>query len=345
MQPCVLFNSKWKFHTHTTGVQRYASELTDELQRLGFDFDECCPKTPSTTRSSLWEQRVLPKRAKNYETLFCPANMAPLKLSKKTRLVVTIHCLRYLAHPESYSKKFAAWYRFAIPRVIDRANLVLTVSDTMAREIKDTFPQAHDKVRVVYPGVSSVFAAGGQPYDFTNAIGTYWVYIGNTTHAKNIQVVLEAFEQVDRSHSLVLIGIDKNQLGSLQSSQLTDRLLPMGHINNPKEIASILRGAVGLLSPSLYESFDLPTIESMAVGTPVIASETDVHREICSEAALFVTADNPQRWAAQMSELATNSQLHKQYSDRGLERANKFSWTRSASHVIDFLSNVRKDCP
>ena len=55
-----------------------------------------------------------------------------------------------------------------------------------------------------------------------------------------------------------------------------------------EELPALYSGARALVFPSLYEGFGLPALESMACGTPVIASNTTGLAEAVGEAGLTV---------------------------------------------------------
>ncbi len=339
MQPPILINCKWQTSACTTGVQRYASELINELTKTQFPFDCAKPQSGSIWNSNYWEQFTLPKLARKYDTLYCPANSAPIMLPKKVRLILTIHCLRFRSHPESYSRPFTAWYRFMIPRIITRAETILTVSNTTAEEIQNTYPHARGKVKVIYPGVSQTFNTKGPTGDQSIPPGPYMVYIGNTTPAKNLAVLLQAMKISHHPHRLILLGINKQQLTLMTKSTPNETITPLGHINDPARIAAILRGATALLAPSLYESYDLPTVEAMACGCPVIASDTKVHREIGKNAPIFVPPHDAQQWATVIDQLADNTEMTQERSQAGITRASDFRWDQTAAKVMEIISN------
>lgn len=340
MKPRVLINCKWKSQPRITGVQRYAYELADALARSGAELDSAIPSTGSRVRSAWWEQRTLAKQSRDYDALLCPANMAPLVMPSGVRLILTIHCLRFHFHPENYSRGFVAWYRFMIPRLISNADAVLTVSRCTADEIQRVYPHASGKLRVVYPGVSGAFQAQGPREDSAISSRPYWVFIGNAAPAKNLSVLLEAMTHARLSHRLVLLGVDDVQLAQFDIPFPKERVLALGHINEPERIATILRGATGLLSPSLYESFDLPTTEAMSCRCLVIASDTQVHREIGESAPVFVPPQDARQWANEMDRLMEDEETAAKHKLLGVDRASEFRWENAAAQVISLINGL-----
>ena len=339
----VLLNGKWRTHDRITGVQRYACDLSEALRELGVEFDEACPDSGKRWRTMLWEQRTLPTLARGYRTLICPANVAPWRVQSSVRLMLTVHCLRFYFHPENYARSFVRWYRFMMPKAIARADRILAVSQTTAREIEAVYPQAKGKISVVYPGVSSVFTNEGVAGDEAIPHGAYWVFVGNAGATKNLKTLLEAFDRVDQPERLVLLGVDASGLASIGTRYDPDRVIALGHLHDTNRVAAIYRGAMGLLAPSRYESFDLPTAEAMACGCPVIASDTAVHREILRDAAMFVAADDVDGWNGAMGRVRSESGCAAQMRDAGFDRVNAFSWTEAALRVQALIEIHREE--
>jgi|GEM_PF-5999956 len=341
MRPSVLMNCKWKTASQITGVQRYSIEVHEAMLRAGYKFDCAEPKNSNRIMSVGFEQIRLASLSKKYESLYCPANMAPLVLSGQTRLIFTLHCLRFHFHPENYSSAFGKWYRFAIPRLLARADSVLTVSRTAASEIEQVFPQAIGKIHVAYPGVSKVFTGDGSQGDRRIPNQSYFVFIGNVAPAKNLKLLLQAFQSNQSDALLVLIGVSQTQLDSMGVAYRNDKVIPLGHINSDKTIASILRGATGLLAPSLYESFDLPTVEAMGCACPVVASDTEVHHEICKSAAIYLPSDNPESWSTVIDEMTIDITNYNDQISNGIERAKLFCWDKTAFEIIQIIESGR----
>lgn len=93
--------------------------------------------------------------------------------------------------------------------------------------------------------------------------------------------------------------------------------------------------ARAVLAPSLAEGFGLPVDEALGLGTPVIASDIPVFREISRNAAVFVPPRDQDAWRAAILAAAT------ELRGRAQDAANPFSASTSqdyAAAIRDFLS-------
>ncbi|GIT00885.1 MAG: hypothetical protein CM1200mP26_25970 [Acidimicrobiales bacterium] len=82
-------------------------------------------------------------------------------------VAVTVHDLQPLDHPENFSVAKRAYLGRALPRSIRRADVVVTVSGTVARQVVERFGVPGDRVVVVSSGVPPSVASGlAQPPRF-----------------------------------------------------------------------------------------------------------------------------------------------------------------------------------
>ena len=152
--------------------------------------------------------------------------------------------------------------------------------------------------------------------------------LGRDVPNKNLETVRKAFAQFKSTRG---VG-DPYELLEIGPS----------HYLSAEDIAALLNVATALLASSLYEGFDVPTLEAMSCGTPVIASDIPVHREVCADAAMYVDAKDVGAWAHAMQELARNPQMREEMKRKGIERAKVYSWDTTAATILQAIREAAK---
>ena len=94
------------------------------------------------------------------------------------------------------------------------------------------------------------------------------------------------------------------------------------------------------LYPSNLEAFPVPITESMACGTPIVTSNVNGLKEIAGDAALFVDPSDAEEIAGAIREVASDSNLQKELSAKGLARSKNFSWEKCARETLEILESV-----
>jgi glycosyltransferase involved in cell wall biosynthesis len=90
--------------------------------------------------------------------------------------------------------------------------------------------------------------------------------------------------------------------------------------------------------PSLHETFGLPILEAMSCGCPVISSDQTACPEIVGDAGLLVDPRSVAQIRKAMQTIIEDVELRRELADRGLRRANSFTWRESARQHIDVFS-------
>src|ERR1035441_9981778 len=123
-----------------TGVQRYTLEVTS---RLNLPWEGLSPRrTLGHGAGPLWDQVILPMKSKS-GLLWSPANTGPIM---HPRHIVTIHDLAVLKKEPWFSPAFQHYYAFVIPKLIQNAKQIITVSNFIRSEILSKFDLDEDKV-------------------------------------------------------------------------------------------------------------------------------------------------------------------------------------------------------
>lgn len=207
---------------------------------------------------------------------------------------VTIHDLAYLRYPETVSAATLA-YRDLVPKGLARAGAIIVPSRAVADQVLDAYAVAPESVVVTHEGVDPAWAATAPASPETlrefGIRDDYLLVVGTLEPRKNLRRLVEAYVAAVHADpstpQLVLVGAK----GWGDALDLT--AVPEGQVVAPghlpwQTLRELVAGARGLLFPSLDEGFGLPPLEALACGTPVLASDIPVTREVLGDQADFV---------------------------------------------------------
>lgn len=169
------------------------------------------------------------------------------------------------------------------------------------------------------------------------------LFLGRLSPSKNIPLLLEAFDRV-ASHlpeaKLVIAGSrvpgvePVDAMIERTSRTHRDRIKVLVDIDDRTK-AGLLASARCLVSPSINESFGLVLLEAMAAGTPVIAIETSINREIVNADSGILVANEPEALSTAMGSLVRDDQMAASLGAAANRRVSaSYSWS-NVSDVYD----------
>ncbi len=169
--------------------------------------------------------------------------------------------------------------------------------------------------------------------------------VGTLEPRKNIERVVAAFNLIKPrvpDAQLILVGRWGWQSAGIRQaiakSPYKNDIQVLEHITNAQK-KSIYRQAHVLVFPSLYEGFGLPPLEAMSTGLPVIVSAAASLPEVVGEAGLTVDPLSIPSIAEAIRQVLQNPVLAADLRDRGLQRAELFSWDKTAEATLKVLQN------
>ena len=337
----------------TTGVQRYAREITQALDALlaarGGGGVILAPRgvtdppplralklhTQGPGGGHAWEQGVLPWRTRLPLLNLC--NLAPVARAGQ---VVCIHDANVFTMPGSYSAAFRAAYHTLLPLIARRAARVATVSRASAAALARVLPLQEDAFAIIPNGGEHVLGwrAHASPHFTALADARPFVLLlGSRARHKNASLILDLAGPLDALGLDVLVAGGEAGIFAGERAARAANIKPLGFVSDD-DLAALLGRAVCLVFPSFVEGFGLPIVEAMALGCPVVASNASCMPEICGDAALMAAPDAPAAWLAQIARLARSRALRDEFAARGRERARAFSWAASAQAYLDLLA-------
>lgn len=363
------------------GMDMVALELINELQKIDHENEYVVFIKPDEDRNifqktpnfkfvelqggsyPIWEQIALPKAAKaeGCDILHCTSNTAPV--SPKMPLVVTLHDIIYL---ESISllKKGGTWYqkfgnmyrRYVVPRVVKKADKIITVSEFERKRIHDFFGFAEGDNRLVaiYNGVSNHFKRVEDTAELNRVKELYALpdrflfFLGNTDPKKNAIGVLKAFSDYmkkSKEKDLYLVILDyaeaelEKLLNEIGDKTIRENIILTGYVINT-DLPAVYTLCSVFLYPSLRESFGIPLLEAMRCGTPVITSNTSSMPEVAGGAAYLVNPIKTDEISRGIELLLTNEGLKNELAGKGMTQAEKFSWKNMANDVLKVYQEI-----
>jgi glycosyltransferase involved in cell wall biosynthesis len=216
------------------------------------------------------------------------------------------------------------------------ATMVITPSETVRRQAIERFRLLPDRV-VAVPEAAAPWLRPPMeaPTPDRRRRTPYFLFLGTIEPRKNLEVLLDAWREVRRLHSIDLVLAGRRRADVPEIAEEPGLRLA-GEVADT-ELAALYSGALALVYPSLYEGFGLPVLEAMQCGAAVIASRAV--REAAGDAALY--ADTLGELVAAMTRVAAGGDLAADLRERSLARAREFSWDRTAKLTRQVYEEAR----
>lgn len=202
--------------------------------------------------------------------------------------------------------------------------MIITPAESTSASLRGAFPGA--TVVTVPEGVSSGFSPGAPA-----SPGPPWrlLAVGTIEPRKGLGTLAAAVERLT-TRGVVLSARVAGRRG--WGAPLPPPLVELGYLADDA-LAREYRQAHLLVAGSDMEGFDLPVLEAMACGLPVVASDIPVHREYFAEAARLVPPRDPDALADAIGQLLTAPDERHRLRSLGLTAAQRFSWPVAARQV------------
>ena len=303
------------------GTARYLKGLLRELRRR----DDVAVSARSfgrgdrlstLARDAVWYPFAL-GRNRDADVLHCPTYRGPLR--PRLPLVVTVHDLAVLRHPDAFNRWTRTYSPRFVPRVLRAARRVIAVSEFTRRELVELLDVPEERIRVVPNAVEPEFTREGPAAD-----GDYVLAVGTLEPRKNLHRLADAARRTD----VELRVVGARGWGGIAVGGNGVRWL--GEVSDA-ELARLYRGARCVAYPSLYEGFGIPVLEAMACGAPVVTTRGTAMEEVADGAAVLVDSHDPAEIAAGLERAAAERE---QLVERGLERARAFRWDAVADATV-----------
>jgi glycosyltransferase involved in cell wall biosynthesis len=320
-----LFTTSWK--------DRLQASVTVELGAAAVD-----RRIPVRALSWAWNRLRVPP----VEWLAGPVDVVhaatPVAIpTRRARLVLTIHDLHFLRHPE----RLAAGADRDFPKLVradaTSADAIIVSSEYAAADVTRTLGVPGNRVHLCPPGAPRWAEAVRARR--REVAPEHILFLGTLDARKNVGVLIDAYDQLrlrrPDSPPLVVAGnmtpTGESWQARARALHLDSRIQWRGYVDEPARRDLFARAHM-LVLPSLDEGFGLPVLEAMACGVPVVISSGGSLPEVAGDAARPIAADDVEGFRDGMDALL-HSDVAAVAARRGLVRAESFRWETCAQHA------------
>ena len=319
--------------------------------------------TTDVSWHGLQEQIRLPKilNDQNLDLMHFPYLSVPIFYNKP--YVVTVHDLiinRFatgrastLPLPVYFAKRVG--YHAVLANAVYRSKKIIVPSNAVKTDLLRTYRNvSSDKVEVTYEGGFDIEIKNKKLNikDENKELveGKYLIRVGNFYPHKNVERLLLAFHDFVYSdydnHAIKLVLVGKRDYFSKRIEKQIELLNMSSNVvfyENAKDVdlISLYQNAIATIIPSFAEGFSLTAVESMSLGTPVVASDIPVHREICGSAAIYCNPADINDMNQKINfacSLVEDSR--KELIEQGKKQAKNFSWRKMAEDTLKIYNSI-----
>ncbi|MEY3557961.1 MAG: hypothetical protein RL374_667 [Actinomycetota bacterium] len=260
-------------------------------------------------------------------TIIPPATSLPL--------VVTIHDLAFLRHPDFFTARGNKVFRRSLDIIRDKAAMVLCSSQATFDDCQ-TAGIDTDRLRLVPLGVSAQTITD---IDRARVRATYELperfvlFVGTLEPRKNLARLIAALDSIRGAPPLVVAGM----AGWGDHTPATAYDVRFTGFVPAHNLPALYEASTVFAFPSILEGYGLPVIEAMAHGAAVVTSRGTSTEEVAGGAAVLVDPLSIESIAAGLSEALANVD---QLRTSGIARAAQVPWSVTADATVSAYREV-----
>ena len=276
------------------------------------------------------------------------ANLISLQ-SRGCRVVPLLYDIIPLVLPHSFGPGFSQIYRKWLEETLGYSELAFSISRSTSEDICNWA----NNVAINCPDLYTIRLGDNlpifdtKPSRMTKDIKTpFLLCVGTIEYRKNHRTLLDAYRYLIDHHEydvplLVIVGrqgwLDYEIEHQIKHDpRLVDKVVVLSGLSDD-DLAHLYQHAQITVFPSLYEGWGLPISESLAYGTPCIASGTSSMREISPNLVIHIPPLDTIGWAEAIKHLCENNVDREQLQKKIKAEYKVTSWNDTAVQMFEIL--------
>ncbi len=253
-----------------------------------------------------------------------------------------IYDVSFAARPEWFRTREGIRLRTLARLSATRAREIITISEFSRREIVEHLGVQNRAIHVIPPGVPRPsplrgFGEAGSP-------AARLLYVGSIFNRRHVLDLIQAFAPVARAHpdaSLDIVGDNRSYpfedvAAAVAFEQLGDRIRWHRYASD-EQLADLYGRARAFAFLSEYEGLGMTPLEALVAGAPSVLYDTDIARESCGDAALYVERGNRDATTRAIERLLFDEPTRTQLLAAAPATLAKFNWPRAAREILNVI--------
>jgi glycosyltransferase involved in cell wall biosynthesis len=275
--------------------------------------------------------------------IFHATSPIPLKL-KNTKKVITVHDTIPLSLPDSSPISLKNYSNLMNASLKD-VSAIFVISEFSKRDLLEHFRVSEEKIFIAHnvaeisQSIKNIDQNIIEAFLWNNhklKYKEYFIFYGAIEPKKNVERILQAFTIAKTDYPIVIAGKDgwlfddvNKFLNSVWERGFgKEKFIRIPYLRY-QNLMMLLKGARGLVFPSLYEGFGLPVLEAMQMGCPVITSNTTSLPEVGGDAVHYVDPFDIADIASAINKFTEDQEYLDNLIIKGIKQSENFSPEKS----------------
>ena len=169
----------------------------------------------------------------------------------------------------------------------------------------------------------------------------FWTHKNHKNLLKAISLLKERIPDIH----LILVGSEKNALREIKkmihNDALDQNVTIMGFVSDG-QVMFLYQNAVALVMPTYFGPTNIPPLEAMALGCPVMASDKYAMPEQTGDAGLFFNPDSPAELADCIERVWNDEALRQTMIAKGYEQSKKWTGEKFKKRFLNIMLDELK---